>query len=117
MNIDDLDYLDDIFDEEPDDQFDYLDLFEYVVMHKTFQMELSEFFVIENGFREVWNSSSGELVGDGEFKNYVYRHIEKELENKTISKAIPQDVVDECVDLILEYFSSIGQYNSDFSES
>ena len=117
MDMDDLDYFDDLYDEEPENQFDYSVLFGYVVLHKTFQMELSEFFVIENGFREIWNSSSGELVGDGEFKNYVYRHIEKELENKTISEVIPQEIVDECVDLILEYFSSIGLYNSDFSES
>ena len=95
----------------------YLDLFKYVVQNKTFTLELAEFFVIENGFRECWNERSGELVGDGEFKNYVYRHIEKEVENKTIPDYIPQSNVDACVDLILEYLMSIGQYNSDFSKS
>lgn len=40
-------------------------------------MELAEFFLIENSFRELWNNSSGALVGDGQFKNYVYRPIEK----------------------------------------
>jgi|SRR5690554_1058945 len=111
--------LDDFFNQEPqpDNQFNYLDLFEYVVKNKKFKMELTEFLVIETGFREYWNNSSGELVGDGQFKNYVYRHIEKELNNKTILKPIPQNEVDECVDLILGYLSSIGQYYSDFSES
>jgi|GEM_PF-6634773 len=100
--------------ENEEDDIVYLDLFEYVVEHKTFNMELTEFYVIENGFREYWNERSGELVGDGEFKNYVYRHIEKEIENKIIPDYIPQPVVDACVDLILEYLISIKQYNSDF---
>lgn len=92
----------------------YLDLFEYVVQNKTFTMELTEFYVIENGFRECWNERFGELVGDGEFKNYVYRHIEKEVENKTISDYIPQPDVDACVDLILEYLIAIGQYQAEY---
>lgn len=106
--------LDDFHDQKP---IEYLDLFEYVVKSKTFKMELTEFLVVENGFREKWNSNSGELLGDGDIKNFVYRCIEKEIENKTISKHIPQKDVDECVDLILEYMTSIGQYYSDFSKN
>lgn len=92
----------------------YRDLFEYVVQNKTFTMELAEFYVIENGFREYWNERFGEMVGDGEFKNHVYRHIEKAVEYKFIPEYIPQPEVDACVDLILEYLISIKQYNSDF---
>ena len=112
-----LDFLDDDFDKEPTPSIEYIDLFEYVVKNKKFKLELTEFFVIENGFRECWNSNSGELIGDGEFKNYVYRHIEKELTNKTIPKRIPQKKVDMCIDLILKYLISIGQYDSDFSKN
>ena len=104
---------DNSLDHEPENNIDYLDLFEYVVRNKTFDMELTEFFVLENGFREIWNASSGELVGDGDFKNHVYRHIDKAVENKTISEHIPQKTVDECVDLILEYMISIDEYSSE----
>lgn len=107
-------YLDDFLDNEP---IEYLDLFEYVVKNKTFKMELTEFLVIENGFREIWNARLGEIIGDGQIKNYVYKYIEKKLENKTILEPVPQKDVDECVDLILEYMTSIGQFYSDFSKS
>lgn len=116
MENDDMSFLDDFFEEE-NNNFDYLDLFEYVVANKNFKMELTEFHIIESGFREIWNNKSGELFGDGQFKNYVYRHIDKEIENKRILEPIPQNDVDDCVDLILDYMSLIGQYNSDFSES
>lgn len=103
--------------EDATNRIDHIDLFEYVVMNKKFDMELAEFYVIETGFREMWNSQTGELVGDGDFKNYVYQHILKEVENKVIPTYIPQNTVDKCVDLILEYMSLIGEYNSDFSMS
>jgi hypothetical protein len=117
MEEDDMSFLDDFFKEEKESNFDYLELFEYIVNNKKFNMELTEFLVVESGFREVWNSKSGELIGDGQFKNYVYRHIEKQIENKKILEPIPQKDVDECIDLILEYMSLIGQYKSDFSDS
>lgn len=117
MENDDFAYLDDFLKQDSENSFDYLDLFEFVVKNKKFEMELTEFFVIENGFRESWNRYSGKLVGDGEFKNDVYRYIEKEIEKQTIKTYIPQNKVDECVDLILDYLSSIGQYYSDFSKS
>ena len=117
MAKDDFDFLEEFLSGEPQRDFDYLDLFEFVVTNKNFKMELMEFFVIENGFREFWNKSQGKLVGDGEFKNYVYRFIEEQLDAKTIPKPIPQKDVDACVDLILGYLSSIGQYSSDFSIS
>jgi len=117
MKKDDFSYLNDFLSQEPENNFNYLDLFEYVVNNKKFKIELTEFYVIERGFRELWDSNSGELIGDGQFKNYVYKHINKEVENMKISKPIPQKDVDKCVDLILDYMSSIGQYNSDFSNS
>lgn len=117
MENDDFAYLDDFLNQDSENNFNYLDLFEFVVKNKKFQMELMEFLVIESGFRECWNNNTGKLMGDGQYKNYVYRHIEKELDNKTIKNHIPQNIVDECVDLILDYLSSIGQYYSDFSKS
>lgn len=114
----DFAFLDDFLESETTgNNIEYLDLFEYVVKNKTFKMELTEFLVIENGFREIWNTEVGEIVGDGQIKNYVYKYIEKKLENKTILEAMPQKDVDECVDLILEYMASIGQFYSDFSKS
>lgn len=113
MKKDDHKDSDRFFEQQPESDIAYIDLFEYVVKNKTFTMELAEFYVIENGFRECWNERSGELVGDGEFKNYVYRHIEKEVEKKTIPDYIPQPDVDACVDLILEYLMSIGQYQAE----
>lgn len=117
MKKDDFSNSDQFPNQKPENNIVYLDLFEYVVKNKTFTLELAEFYVIENGFRECWNKSSGDMVGDGEFKNYVYRHIEKEVGNKTLPDYIPQNKVDACVDLILEYLMSIGQYNTDFSDS
>lgn len=117
MEEDDFDFLEEFLSREPQNNFDYLDLFEFVVIHKNFKMELTEFFVIENGFRECWNSNTGKLVGDGEFKNYVYRYIEEQLDAEIIPKPIPQKKVDACVDLILKYLSTIGQFSTDFSAS
>ena len=114
MNKDNFTYLDDSLSEN---KVNYLDLFEYVVQNKNFEMELTEFYIIESGFREIWNNNSGEVVGDGEFKNFVCQHIEKEIQKKTIQNHIPQNEVDGCVDLILEYMASIGQWHSDFSKS
>lgn len=66
MENDEFAYLDDFFDQEPENNFSFLDLFEYVVINKKFKMELTEFHIIENGFRECWNTNSGELIGDGQ---------------------------------------------------
>jgi hypothetical protein len=60
---------------------DFNDMFDYVVKHKDFNIEINEFHIIENGFREKWNIESGEVVGDGDFKNATYRFIEREIEN------------------------------------
>ena len=93
------------------------DLMEYVAKNKNFSLELMEFYIIEQGFRQKWNNSIGQIVGDGDFKNAVYRFIESAIDDKLIKKYIPQKKVDNCVDLILNYMVSIGQWHYDFSQS
>ncbi|MEX0995931.1 MAG: hypothetical protein WDZ45_02645 [Flavobacteriaceae bacterium] len=110
--------LTDFFDQEctpPAEEVNYQDLVTYVATKKTMTLDLADFLHIETGFRNKWNSHHGDLIGDGEFKNAVYRHLEKEMEEKRILNPIPQPLVDTCVDLILDYMASIGQYSSDFS--
>jgi len=55
----------------------YQDLFEFAFKHKYFSIELTDFYIIENVFRKKWNASSGELIGDGEFKNFVYMKLKQ----------------------------------------
>jgi len=89
---------------------EFEDIFNYVVTNKNFKLDIYEFYVIHNGFREKWNKSTDNLVGDGDFKNFVYRHIENEYEKHKSDDYIPQENVDACVDLILDYMESIGQW-------
>lgn len=95
---------------------DFNEMFDYVTEHKNFDLEMNEFFIIENGFREKWNEGTGEILGDGDFKNATYRYIENEIE-KGNTEFIEQEKVNNCVDLILNYMVSIGQWYQDFSKS
>lgn len=104
-------YLEDSFEPR---EFDFMDLVAYVSLHKTKPLDIKDFYYIEEGFRDKWNTHTGDLIGDGDFKNYVYRHLEKTMECGHIEEVIPQNTVDECVDLILDYMSSIGEWYSDF---
>lgn len=93
-------------------EFDFMDMVAYVALRKATPLDIKDFYYIEEGFREKWNTHTGDLIGDGDFKNYVYRHLEKAMESNQIQEIIPQDSVDECVDLILDYMSSIGEWTS-----
>ncbi len=96
---------------------DYMEMVDYVVKNKDFTIELKDFFIIAEGFRLKWNESTGKIVGDGDFKNAVYNYIESAMDDKVIKKYIPQKKVDDCIDLILNYLVSIGQWYKDFSKS
>lgn len=98
-------------------EFDFMDMVAYVAMHKNTPLDLKAFYCIEEGFRDKWNTHTGKLIGDGDFKNHVYRHLEAAMENGLLQEIIPQPAVDECVDLILEYMTSIGEWYSDFGKN
>ncbi len=107
-------YLEDSMEETP---IDFMNLTEYVAIHKANQLDLKAFYLIEQGFRDKWNTHTGNLIGDGDFKNHVYRHLDLAMKTGVIKEVIPQPTVDECVDLILDYMSSIGEWSSDFSRN
>ncbi len=105
-------YLEESWEETP---IDFMNLTEYVALRISHPLDLKGFYFIEQGFREKWNTHTGDLIGDGDFKNHVYRHLEAAIESGQLPEVIPQPFVDACVDLILDYLSSIGQWYSDFS--
>ncbi|PKO99359.1 MAG: hypothetical protein CVU03_02055 [Bacteroidetes bacterium HGW-Bacteroidetes-2] len=107
-------YLEDSFEPR---EFDYMDMVAYVALRKATPLDIKDFYYIEEGFRDKWNTHTGNLIGDGDFKNHVYLYIERAMETGLIKDVIPQPTVDECVDLILDYMASIGEWYSDFSRS
>jgi len=69
--------------------------------------------VIEEAFLDKWNSSTGKPLGDGEMKNHVYHYLEaKELEDY-----LSQDLVNEVVDLMLDYMGRIGEWELLWNEN
>ncbi|MDH6304056.1 agmatine deiminase [Parabacteroides sp. PF5-5] len=87
---------------------------EYFVFNKLdFYLSTFDYLLIAKGFESIWNNSSGMMVGDGDFKNAIYRFLEQYLERNFI----PQYYVDRVIDLILEYMESIGQYGFPICEN
>lgn len=78
----------------------------FVLERLDFYLSNYDYYKIAQGFELAWNNSTGNFLGDGDFKNFVYRFLEKEIKYNPI----PQNMVDKTVDLILEYLESIGQY-------
>jgi len=64
----------------------------------------AEFDNIEMGFRLCWNYSTGQRVGEGDFKLAVGQYL--------TSMECPMDhnKMGKVVDLILEYMEEIGQW-------
>lgn len=85
-----------------------LKLIEFMVESKASPIELTGFYVISKGFLKLWNQNLGELLGDGDLKNYVYQYILDEVGKNVIPKHIPQPLVDEYVDLIFDFLNSAG---------
>ncbi|MDL2223663.1 hypothetical protein LJB98_06185, partial [Bacteroidales bacterium OttesenSCG-928-M11] len=87
---------------------------EYFVFNKLdFYLSTFDYLLIAKGFESIWNNSSGMMIGDGDFKNAIYRFLEHYLERNFI----PQYYVDRVIDLILEYMESIGQYGFPICEN
>ncbi len=79
---------------------------EFVFDKLDYYVSTYDYRLIAEGFATKWDESTGEIMGDADFKNSTYRFLEKEM-NKNY---IPQNIVDDVIDLILEYMESIGQY-------
>lgn len=85
----------------------------YVYKRLKFYLSSYDYVLIAKGFQIAWDNLSNEFVGDGDFKNLVYRFLEEAYE----TNPIPQEMVDRTIDLILEYLESIGQYGADFNQN
>lgn len=90
----------------PPKKIDENELKDYVFEKIQFDLDKDHLQDILNGFWGKWNASTFETIGDGDFKNSVYRYLEG-LNRKDF---IPQIKVDKIVDLILGYLKSLGQW-------
>ena len=77
--------------------------------------EISDFHLdlIEIGFLDKWNSSTGMYLGDGDMKNHVYHY----LESMNLEEYPPQELVDEVVDLMLDFMEKIGEWDKGYNEN
>ena len=76
----------------------------YVQSKCKYKLTDEQFDKIEGAFREKWNSSTGKFVGDGVFKSYVFGRLEKDDEFFML------EMIEDNVDLIIEYMEDIEQY-------
>jgi hypothetical protein len=83
------------------------ELREYVFSHLEFTLTKKDFEDIETGFRIRWNHSTGQIVGDGDFKRSVEFYL------TSIENPMNREKMNQVVDKILEYFEIIGQWGED----
>ena len=72
----------------------------YIQHHLKIEIEENDLMKVMYAFKDVWNINSGQLVGDGDFRNAVYAIFRKE------KVSIPQKSVDAILEIILEYFTT-----------
>ena len=70
-------------------------------------LSTSDYLQIAKGFENAWNTSPGLLLGKEEIKNKVYLFLEQE---QNFQNPIPQEYVDQTIDLIFEYMDNSNQY-------
>lgn len=80
---------------------------EYVTSHLNFVLSTKDFNDIETGFRIRWNHSTGQIVGDGDFKRSVEFYL------TSIENPMKRERINQVVDKILEYLEIIGQWGED----
>jgi hypothetical protein len=80
------------------------EVWEYVNSHLEFFLTKKDFEDIETGFRIRWNHSTGQIVGDGDFKRSV------EFYMTSIENPMNREKMNQVVDKILEYLEFIGQW-------
>lgn len=86
-------------------------MIDFVLGMLDYKISIVDYGNIETGFLKKWNSSTNELLGDGDMKNSVYRY----LESLKRDEYIPQKLVDKVVDEMLRYMELCGEWKSDFS--
>lgn len=79
-----------------------------------FYLSTYDYQLIAKRFEIVWNNSTGQILGDGDIKNKIYRFLEQQ---QVHQNPIPQYHVDKTIDLILDYMEYIGQYGFPFHKN
>lgn len=79
---------------------------DYVYERLNYYVSTYDYLAIAAGFETAWCSKPGDILGDGDFKNAVYQYLEIIMDENFI----PQNIVDDVVDLMLEYLESIGAW-------
>ena len=88
-------------------------LSDFVIISLDHDISNHDLSLIEEAFLDLWNRSTGKFLGDADFKNHVYHW----LESKKLKEYPKQELVDEVVDLMLDYMERIGEYDMIFSEN
>lgn len=92
--------------ENPPDEIDEEIMKEHVFKGLSNTISEKDYADIMEGFWIKWNASSCEILGDADFKNAVYHH----LESLDREDYIPQETIDAVIDLVLEYLERTGQW-------
>lgn len=87
---------------------DLTEMYRYVCSHADFEVTDEEFDLVEAGFREYWNQSTGKLVRADEFRDAAWQAL-----HPAVKYYYPRQKCDAIVSLILSYMNSIGQYSLD----
>jgi len=97
-----------LIDESSDIEFSKsLELKMFVVWTIGRRIPENHLLLIEEAFLDKWNNSVGQILGDGDCKNHVYRYIE----SKDPIVFPSQELVDQAVDQMLEYMERIGEWS------
>lgn len=86
---------------------------DYVFLSLSRNISDSHLDLIEEAFLDKWNSSTGMYLGDGYIKNHVYHY----LESIKLEEYPKQDLVDQVVDLMLDYMAKIGEWDKGYNEN
>jgi len=88
-------------------------LTDYVIWCLGREISDDQLDLLEEAFLDKWNNSTGKMLGDGDTKNHVYHY----LQSLNLEVYPPQDLVDEVVDLMLDYMQRIGQWEPPYYEN
>ena len=101
------------FDFEPQNpqEIDLAKLRKWVIMKSQFQLTNEQFDQIEIPFREKWNDSTGQFIGDQDFIQYIQASLQEEKEMMML------EMIEEVVGLLLDYLHVKGQYHSYYHDN
>ena len=86
-------------------QPDLTEMFRHVCSRATFRVTDEEFDLVEQGFREHWNNSTGLSITAEEFRQIAWSKL-----HPALKMYYPKSKSDEIITLILDYLFQIGQY-------